>query len=185
MQRVAAADVQAYNELVHSHLSSIHGFAYRLLGQQQEAEEVTQETFLRAWQRANTYEPRARVSTWLHAICHNLAIDRLRKRKEHANPELVDLAPDSAEPQHLLERKRTAESVQSALDRLAPRQREAVVLVHYQGLSNPEAAEVLGVGVEAVESLLARARRSLKKALVTEVHAPGYNGVQQNARERT
>jgi RNA polymerase sigma-70 factor (ECF subfamily) len=171
MQRIAAADAQAYNQLVHAHLSSIHGFAYRLLGQRQEAEEVTQETFLRAWQRAGSYEPRARLSTWLHAICHNLSVDRLRKRREHANPELVELAPDSAEPGHLLERKRTAQAVRYALDQLAPRQRAAITLVHYQGLSNPEAAEVLGVGVEAVESLLARARRSLRKALEGEVHA--------------
>jgi RNA polymerase sigma-70 factor (ECF subfamily) len=185
MQRIAAADVEAYNQLVAAHLRSVHGFAYRLLGQRQEAEEVTQETFLRAWQRAASYEPRARISTWLFSICHNLAVDRLRKRREHANPHLVDLAPDSGEPGRLLERKRTAEAVQKALDELAPRQKAAITLVHYQGMSNPEVAEVLGVGVEAVESLLARGRRSLRKALKNQLGGTSHERGAESAKEST
>ena len=169
MRRIALGDERAYEHLVDSHARSILAFGFRLLGTREEAEEVTQETFLRAWQHADRYEPSARVTTWLHTIARNLATDRLRKRRPRADLAAVEAAPDSGhsagQPSVSLERKRTAQSVVDALEQLAPRQREAITLVHYQELSHGEAAQVLGVGVEAVESLLSRARRKLRELL--------------------
>ena len=169
MRRIADGDERAYEELVNLHARSILAFGFRLLGTQEEAEEVVQETFLRAWQHAERYEPTARVTTWLHTIARNVALDGVRKRKPRADLALVEAAPDSgragAQPGTFLERKRTALTVAEALEQLAPRQREAITLVHYQELSHGEAAEVLGVGVEAVESLLSRARRKLRELL--------------------
>jgi len=79
MRRVAEGDAVAFRQLADRHLGSIVRFATRWLGRKEEAEEVAQETFLRVWQHARTYEPTARVSTWLHKIAHNAAIDRLRE----------------------------------------------------------------------------------------------------------
>lgn len=173
MRRIADGDERAYERLVDAHARRILAFGFRLLGTREEAEEVTQETFLRAWQHADRYEPSARVTTWLHTIARNVATDRLRKRRPRADLAALEGAPDAAvdsghrvgQPGVYLERKQTAQTVAEALAQLAPRQREAIALVHYQGLSHGEAAEVLGVGVEAVESLLARARRKLRELL--------------------
>lgn len=165
MGRVAQGDAKAYRQVVDTHLNRIVAFAGRLLGSRDEAEEVAQETFLRAWQRAQTYEPKAKLSTWLHTIAHNLAIDRLRKRHETSSTDLIDEAPASGRPSTYLEEKRTVQTIQAALDKLPPRQKVAITLVHYQGLSNPEAAQVMEVGVDALESLLSRARRQLKSEL--------------------
>jgi RNA polymerase sigma-70 factor, ECF subfamily len=165
MRCIAAGDVQAYRHVVDGHLTSVLAYGFRLLNSREEAEEVAQETFLRVWQHADRYEPTARLTTWLHTIARNVALDRLRKRRPEVDTEAVEAALDSGRPSEYLERKRTAENVQQAVERLAPRQKQALVLVHYQGLSHGEAAEVLGVGVEAVESLLGRARRKLRESL--------------------
>jgi RNA polymerase sigma-70 factor (ECF subfamily) len=165
MRRTAKGDAAAFRMLSDLHLSKIMNFAYRLLHDRAEAEDVAQETFLRLWKDAARYEPKARVTTWLHRIAHNLCVDRLRTRREKPMTDVVEEARSSSEPLGLLDRKRTASAVERALAKLPDRQRAAITLVHYQGLGNAEAAEVLGVGVEAVESLLARGRRALREGL--------------------
>lgn len=167
MKRIASGDARAFRELSSSHLKAIVTYCYRLLGNHAEAEEIAQEVFLRAWQKADVYQPTARVSTWLHSIAHNLAIDTLRKR-HGGTLELDDerdQAPTSNNPAQLLQRKAVAQCVQAALDALPPRQKMALLLAHEQGLKNPEIAEVLGLGVEAVESLLSRGRKRLRQVL--------------------
>ncbi|HEU4582631.1 MAG TPA: sigma-70 family RNA polymerase sigma factor [Polyangiaceae bacterium] len=165
IELVAGGDVRAYRQLVDRHLRGIHAFAYRMLGNRAEAEEVSQETFLRLWEHAGRYLPQAKPSTWIYRIAHNLSIDRLRRRRERSAPVAPDELPASERPSGLFLERQVAEAVQRALDELPERQRAAIGLVHYQGLSNAEAAEVLGVGVRALESLLARARRQLRDRL--------------------
>jgi RNA polymerase sigma-70 factor (ECF subfamily) len=169
MQRVARGDALAFRELSELHLQAIVTYCFRITGNLAEAEEIAQEVFLRAWQRADEYEPKARVTTWLHRIAHNLAIDSLRRRSPKATAvEDLDVEPSespSQTPLQLLERKHAARGVQAELERLPERQQMALLLCHEQGLSNPEIAEVLGTSVEATESLLARARRALRTAL--------------------
>jgi RNA polymerase sigma-70 factor (ECF subfamily) len=133
-----------------------------------EAEDVTQETFLRLWTKARDYDRVARLTTWLYRIAHNLAVDRLRARGRLENLEDPDVepAPDSARAPELLESKQRAESLAAALDALPPRQASALTLVHLQGMSGAEAAEVLGLSAEALESLLSRGRRGLKARLL-------------------
>jgi RNA polymerase sigma-70 factor (ECF subfamily) len=164
MQRTANGDEAAFRALADAHLTKIMNFAYRLLHNQSDAEDVAQETFLRLWKDAARFEPRARVTTWLHRIAHNLCVDRMRGRREEPS-EMLDEERTSLEPGGLLDRKQVAREVDAALAALPERQRVAVTLVHYQGLGNIEAAEVLDVGVEALESLLARGRRSLREKL--------------------
>jgi RNA polymerase sigma-70 factor (ECF subfamily) len=163
--RVADGDVRAYRELVDRHLRGINAFLVRLMGSRAEAEEVAQETFLRLWNKAGSFVPRAKPSTWLYRVAHNLAVDRLRRRRETPADALPDETPASGRPSQHLEQKELALAVQQALAALPERQRAAIELVHYQGMSTAEAAVVMDVGEHALESLLARARRKLRETL--------------------
>jgi RNA polymerase sigma-70 factor, ECF subfamily len=164
MRRTASGDASAFRALADAHVKKIMGFAYRLLNDRTEAEDVAQETFLRLWKDAGRFEPKARVSTWLHRIAHNLCVDRLRAHREQSSDGLDDQRA-SSEPGGLLDRKMAANAVERALATLPERQRAAITLVHYQDLGNIEAAEVLCISVEALESLLARGRRTLREML--------------------
>ena len=167
LRQVADGDPKASREMVDRYLAPITRFAARLLGDAAEAEDVAQEAFLRLWRQARRWEPRAKLSTWLYRVAHNLCIDRLRSRQIRAGappPESPEGPPDAST---LLENRDTAEAVTQALRELPERQRAAMVLTHYEGLRNYEAAEVMDVTVDALESLLARARRQLKKRLLS------------------
>jgi RNA polymerase sigma-70 factor (ECF subfamily) len=164
MRRTANGDAAAFRTLADAHVRRIMSYAHRLLNDRTEAEDVAQETFLRLWKEAGRYEPRARVSTWLHRIAHNLCVDRLRARHAQSSDGLEDERA-SQEPGGLLDQKMAASAVERALAALPERQRAAITLVHYQELGNIEAADVLGISVEALESLLARGRRTLREAL--------------------
>jgi RNA polymerase sigma-70 factor, ECF subfamily len=169
--RVGEGEVAAYRELVRRHAPMLMRFVARLLRDETEAEDVVQETCLRLWQHARDYSPKARVTTWLHRIAHNLAIDRLRARRRFEPLPDSEQMPDSARQPALLDEKRRVLALNEALGELPERQATALVLVHLHGLSGAEAAEVMGVGEEALESLLARGRRALKSELVRTVKA--------------
>ncbi|PKP68875.1 MAG: RNA polymerase subunit sigma [Alphaproteobacteria bacterium HGW-Alphaproteobacteria-4] len=149
--------------------------AARMLGDRAEAEDVAQEAMLRLWRVAPDWrQGEARVSTWLYRVVANLCTDRLRKRRgvgldEIAEPE--DGAPGVVE--RMIESDRAA-ALQSALDALPERQRQAVVLRHLEGLTNPEIAAVMDIGVEAVESLTARGKRALAALLTGRREELGY-----------
>jgi len=165
MQAVASGDAGAYRVLAERYLSPIVRYAARILGSQDDAEDVAQETFLRLWQQAGRYESRGhKPSTWLFRIAHNLCVDRLRQRRPTAQ-QSPDESAAADRPSLELQTKQLAVTVQAALDALPERQRAAIALVHYEGVSHAEAAAVLECGVEAVESLLSRARRALRAAL--------------------
>lgn len=143
--------------------------ARRMLGNRADAEEVAQEVFLRVWTHAARWEPgRAQFGTWLHRVATNLCLDRLRRHGTENIDSVPEPRSDAPNPHEELERQDLARRVDLALQALPPRQRAAVTLTHYQGLSNIEAAAILDVTVEAVESLLGRARRQLRAALATE-----------------
>lgn len=162
--RIGRGDAGAYRAFADRHLGRTVRFATRLLGDASEAEDAVQEAFLRVWTEAGRFSPRAKPSTWLYRIVHNQCIDRLRKRRP-TDEDAVDRQSAGDRPSALLSRKQTAERVARALLALPERQRAAITLVHYEGLGSAEAAEVLEVGVEALESLLSRGRRSLRQAL--------------------
>ncbi len=169
MARVAAGDQEAVRVLMDRHLARLLGLSRRLLRDPQEAEDVTQEAFLRVWRHAHRWEPgRARFETWLHRVTVNLCYDRLRKRREATVDEMPDPADPAPGPAGQLHRAQVAGRVGTAVEALPERQRMALVLCHYQGMTNAEAAAVLEVSIEALESLLARARRTLKRTLSGE-----------------
>jgi len=164
--RVAEGDAAAYHELVARHAAPLRHFALRVTRDAADADDVVQETFLRLWQRAADYVPEARVTTWLHRIAHNSCVDRLRaKRRLEALDDESDAPPVSASQPRLLEAKRRAQALEEALALIPERQAAALTLVHLNGLSGAEAAEVLSVSEEALESLLSRGRRALKARL--------------------
>lgn len=164
MAAIVAGDQRVYADAVRRHARPIAFYAYRMLGSESEAEDIAQETFLRLWAQAARWQSgKAALSTWLHRIAHNLCIDFLRKSKPSLAGELNDdLVDGQLTAEDALGIEADHKLLQLALGRLPERQRSALVLTHYQGLSNREVADILAITVDALESLLARARRSLK-----------------------
>lgn len=167
LARAADGDEASWRALVDLYLDDLVGFGWYLTGDRAEAEDVAQETFLKLIDKARTWDAAglAGLRTWLHRVARNLAIDRMRRTRAMG---LDDLAPAQIPSiGHAGERPQfdRAHHVRRALDSLPDRQREALVLTHYQGFSQIEAAELMDASIEAVESLLSRARRALKDAL--------------------
>jgi RNA polymerase sigma factor (sigma-70 family) len=166
VKRVGAGDPAAVQAMVARKLPRMLSLAQRMLGDAAEAEDVAQEAMLRAWKQAPRWTPgQARFDTWLHRVALNLCYDRLRRRREIATDVMPDQIDDGPTPDRGLLAAETGAQVEAALSRLPPRQREAIVLCHYQELGNIEAAALMEISVEALESLLSRGRRALRTAL--------------------
>lgn len=172
MRRIADGDEGAFRALMRRHLARTVRMASRVLGSTAMAEDVAQEAFIRVWRHAGDWkspeESGARFSTWLYRIVLNLCIDARRKDRFSAlddAPEQVDAAGDA---ERGLVRRQQSERVRAALNALPERQRQAFVLCFYEGHSNKEAADMMGLGIKALESLLVRSRRALRAALQDE-----------------
>lgn len=165
ISRAAAGDRTAQAALVHRHMPVVWRVAYRMLKDRQEAEDVTQETFLRAWKVLPDWEARAKFSTWACTVAINLCRDRLRKRAPILMDELPEREDTGLRPDQALTQKQAGARISSLIDQLPERQREALTLCAFEGLGNIEAASAMGISVEALESLLARARRKLRLEL--------------------
>lgn len=167
MRRIGEGDAQAADALVRKHLPRMTALGRRMLSNAAEAEDVAQEVFLRVWREAPRWkEGQAKFETWMHRVALNLCYDRLRRRREISDPDAGLLVADTAmSAADAIQARQRAVAVRGALDKLPERQRAAIVLCHYQELSNIDAAAALEVSVEALESLLSRGRRALKAAL--------------------
>lgn len=167
----AEGNETAYASLVNQNLKQVYAVAKRMLGNDADAEDVSQEVFLKLWKHAGTFESnRAKLSTWLHRITVNLCIDRYRARK-HETISDVDEPSIFGEQYRSVQEQQLSVRVEKELMGLPDRQRLAIILFHYEGHSMKSVGEILEVSVEAVESLLARARRKLKEALKSELGA--------------
>ena len=167
MRAAARGDNGAWATIVSANLEVVHRSAYRLVRDTQMAEDIAQESFVRLWKLAESWQPRGRISTWLCHVARNLAIDAIRRESRMRSQQIEDETPDSGPtPLESLTARETQTDADRAIGALPARQRDAIRLVHFGDCSGKAAADILGISVEALESLLGRARRSLKAALL-------------------
>ncbi len=177
----ANGDAGGARMLTLRYVPRVLGYATRVLGDRAEGEDVAQEAMLRLWRVApNWRQGEAKVMTWLYRVATNLCTDRLRQRQRRKLTALDD-APDMADTEPtaeatLIEADRM-KALNTALSALPDRQREAVVLRHIEGFTNSEIAAVMDIGIEAVESLTARGKRSLAAMLSGRRGDLGYEEV--------
>ena len=166
MEQIGLGDRDACRILVERHLDRILAFAERTLGNRSEAEEVAQEVFTRVWLHAARWKrTEAKVTTWLFRVAMNLCLNRIAKHRETSLEVVAEPASDEPQPPIGIAKKELSWHVNRALQELPEKQRIAINLCHYQGWKNSEAAEIMDLSLEAVESLLARGRRGLKNKL--------------------
>nr|WP_314582484.1 RNA polymerase sigma factor [uncultured Pseudomonas sp.] len=181
LARIGNNEPQAVEEMVSRKLPRLLALAGRLLGDAEEARDVAQESFLRVWNNAaNWRSGQARFDTWLHRVALNLCYDRLRSRKEQPRDEglqQIEIIDNAPTPDEHLHAQTQSEQMAAALATLPERQREAIVLQYYQELSNVEAAALMEISVEALESLLSRARRNLRSYLAESDLAESHGKV--------
>ena len=175
----ANGDRAAAYALTHRITPRILAYAYQMLsGDRAEAEDVAQETLLRLWRVAPDWrQGEAKVVTWAYRVATNLCTDRQRSWRRRGRMGLDD-APDVADPAIPVEARLVdadrRDALHRALTQLPDRQRQAVVLRHLDGLTNPEIAQIMDLGVEAVESLTARGKRALAAVLSGQKADLGY-----------
>lgn len=166
MTRLAGGDMEALGDLVRKHQERVLSLSYRVLNDWHRAEDVAQEAFLRVHRAAKSYEPTARFTTWLYRIVVNLCFDEQRRQTRQAAPlDHASLEMETEPDYDAAERKELVKLVKVAVGKLPERQRMALVLHRYQGLSHGEIAEVTGWTGSAVESLLVRAYANLREKL--------------------
>jgi RNA polymerase sigma-70 factor (ECF subfamily) len=162
-------DSRAFRVLMDRHLVSIVSVARRMLRDDAEAEDVAQEAFLRLWRSSATLEiGPAGIRPWLRRVVSNLCLDRVRGQGRVKVVEELPEVPEPAKQLAALESQDTQRRVEAAMQKLPDRQRLALTLFHFEGLSQIEIGQAMGISDEAVESLLSRARRQLKADLRTD-----------------
>lgn len=166
MRNVAAGDPDAVKNILATHLDRVYQLAYRICQNQSDAEEIAQECFIKLWRQSAKWQASARISTWLHRVAYHQAIDVYRKSRKMPVTELEeDIIDQSPDPHRDLDLQQRQHRLQAAIDNLPERQKMAIILVHQQEMSQKQASATLEISVEALESLLSRARRKLRQTL--------------------
>jgi RNA polymerase sigma-70 factor (ECF subfamily) len=172
LQKARQKDDGAFAELVEKYQSPVYNLCFRMLGSEVEAEDAAQETFWRAYQALNRYDPNRSFITWLLSIAAHLCIDQQRKRKvpivEMDEYEDFDIADHSPQPESVLIRNQEEERIAAGLARLGELDRASIILRYWQGLSEEEIASTLFLTVSAVKSRLHRSRLQLATVLKEE-----------------
>lgn len=172
MAAIASGDQRSLRLLMDRHMTAVIRLSERILLAQSEADDIAQEAFFRVWRNAARFDPgRARFKTWFYRIVVNLAIDRKRRPVPapiEAAADQASGAPDALAAVIEAERRR---NIETALALLPEKQRAAIALFHFEGLSAREAAAAMSMSGKAFESLLTRARRALKQQIANELTA--------------
>lgn len=165
MAAIARGGEAAFGELMDRHLARAVALALRVTRNRAVADEIAQEAFLRVWTGAARWQPTARVSTWLWRIVMNLSLDQMRRHRPTALDDVPEPIDPGEDPEQAATRLELGRALESALAGLPERQAQAVRLCLADGFSQAEASALLEVSEGALESLLVRARRSLRAAL--------------------
>ena len=171
MVRICGGDHQAFAFLVRRHTQKFYAAAYRICGDVFEAEDIVQDAFLKLWDRPEAWDKSrgAKFTTWFYKVVTNLAIDRSRRKKFSVSSDVLDLMADDAKrADQAMQETQEQQAIEKAIQALPERQKAALNLCFYEGLSNKEAAEILGVGLKALESLLMRAKSGLHDELTRQ-----------------
>jgi RNA polymerase sigma-70 factor, ECF subfamily len=170
-----AGDEDAFRSLVERHSRAIFRLAFRMTGNEQDAEDVVQEAFLRAHQRLRQFESRANFGTWLHRVAVNCALDLMRVRRRHdTGREEIDavgadgtrpLPSEDPAPDRVLYGAEVQERVVAVIAELSPKERAAFVLRHFEDMSIEEISRAMGVRADAAKNSIFRAVKKLRKEL--------------------
>jgi RNA polymerase sigma-70 factor (ECF subfamily) len=175
IERARSGDSDAFRQLVEQHSRAIFRLAFRMTGNEEDAEDVVQETFLRAYKQLDKYEARSSFSTWLYRIASNYSLDLIRMRKRHEEKRergtsedrdiLHNIPVTDPGPDRIVYGTQVQERVNEALNELSPQERTAFVLRHFEGLSIEEIGESLGTGTNATKHSIFRAVQKLRRSL--------------------
>jgi RNA polymerase sigma-70 factor, ECF subfamily len=175
VERARSGDSDAFRLLVEQHGRAIFRLAFRMTGNEEDAEDMVQETFLKAYRQLDRYEARSSFSTWLHCIASNCCLDLIRRRKTREQKRVRSQEPDrdvlvsipalAPGPDRELYSSQISEHVNAALDELSAQERSAFVLRHFEGLSIEEIGRALGTGTAATKHSVFRAVQKLRRSL--------------------
>ena len=174
LARARQGDSEAFRALVERHSRSVFRLAFRMTGNEQDAEDVVQESFLRAYRQLGRFESRANFGTWLYRIVSNCSVDLMRSKQarhdqvrgDSLDEAAVDLpAADVPGPERMAQSAEIERRVQDALRELSPLERAAFTLRHYEGRSIDEISATLGLGTSAAKHSVFRAVKKLRAAL--------------------
>jgi len=178
-----SGDADAFRELVERHSRNVFGTAFRITGRQENADDVVQETFLRAFRKLHLFDGRSQFGTWLHRITVNCSMDLMRKEGRRESRELRDeglvvdrMVADEARPERLAASGEIRRAVQRVLQSLSPTERTVFVLRHYEGYTSAEIGQMLGMRSGAARNAVFRAVKKLRASLepmVEEFHEIG------------
>ena len=176
IRRAQRGDADAFEQLLLEHQKNVYNLCYRMAGDPDDAMDLSQETFLRAWRCLDQYQFASAFSTWLYRLCSNICIDFLRKRRRHQTVPLTFEDADGEEqtyavpdaqplPEEQVELKLTRETLAAAMAQLLPEHRAVLQLRVVNEMSYEQIADVLDIQIGTVKSRLSRARNQLKKIL--------------------
>ncbi len=178
MQKAGSGNRAAFKELVKKHQGTVTGIIYRYTGNHNEVEDLAQDIFLKIYKAASSYVPRAQFKTWLYKVVANHCLNFFRSQKRKAiitsldqplsedyNPHIQRTDEQKKQPEIILQQQELQIALKRALSELPERQRMAIILHRFEGLSYKEVATILGASLSAVESLIFRAMNNLKEKL--------------------
>ena len=183
IRRVQAGETEAFEDLVRAHEKTVYNLALRMTGDAQDAEDMAQEAFLKAYRSLGDFRGESKFSVWLYRIVSNVCLDFLRRRSRRPSVSLTtedeegeeqqwDVPDERLSPERLLEQKLTREAVQAGLRELPEEQREILLLREIRGLSYEEIGEILSLEPGTVKSRIFRARKRLCAFLLREGNIP-------------
>ncbi len=185
IQAVLGGDVNAYEALVKEYEKNVYNLALRMTGNSEDAYDMSQEAFIKAYNSLSSFRGESKFSVWLYRIVSNVCLDFLRSRNRKPTLSLsvedddgdeveMDIADESQSPEQLLDRALTRDAVRRGLAALPPEHREILLLREIQGLSYEEIAEALGLEEGTVKSRIFRARKKLCSFLIKDGNIPEF-----------